>query len=113
MPLPADFGTGHVTGTFVTLAGSPVVGWLDFALDPTVAALIDAAHLTVIMPSTLRATLDGSGGFAADLPGTDDPDIDPNGYTYIVQETFANATGRRYRLAVPVGVTTDISTVVA
>lgn len=99
MPLPLNYDTVPVRGKFVYLDGSPASGQIKFA--GKIAAVSDAAD-TIILPNTIIAVLDTSGTFAVNLPATDDPDIQPNGWTYTVSETLAGGGGRTYDIEVPI-----------
>lgn len=111
MPLPPNYNTGTVTGTFVTSAGVPVVGYVKFR--PPVTRLVNDVYDMVIAPVDHIATLDANGSFSIDLPATNDPDINPLNFTYTVTEYFTNSRGQRYSIPVPMGVVTDLSEVVA
>lgn len=99
MPLPLNYDTVPVRGKYVYLDGSPASGQIKFA--GKIAAISDAAD-TIILPTTIIAVLDPGGSFTVNLPATDDPDIQPNGWTYTVSETLAGGGGRTYDIGVPI-----------
>lgn len=110
MALPSNFNTGHVHGQFMDLAGNPIPpGSVTFTPSPN--RIVDAAALLVIIPIPLVRILDGTGSISVDLPATNDPDITPIGFTYHVTENFPG--GAAYNIPVPVGSSTDLSTIVA
>lgn len=86
--LPAEFNTVALSGQYVNLDGSPVAGYLTFTPSPTI--LRAAASKDLIVPVVINVPLDGTGHFSVNLPATDDPDINPDGWTYQVLEGFGN-----------------------
>lgn len=96
--LPANIATIWVIGRWIDLAGQPLRGAVTFA--PAVHVLVDQDEHTVILARSFVAQLDATGTAAIRLPATDDPDIQPVGWTYLVQEP---TVGRRYDLVVPHG----------
>lgn len=100
MPLPANFNTVPVHGHYVGLDGTPLIGSVTFTATPP--AMIDPTELLVVINVPLVIELDNNGEFTADLPATDDPDIDPTGFTYHVVEKFTNkGVGREYDITLP------------
>jgi hypothetical protein len=62
--------------------------------------LRDTAGNAFFFPSrTFTANTDVNGNWTIDLPATDDPDINPTGWTYLVVENWAG--GRTYSVGVP------------
>jgi hypothetical protein len=62
--------------------------------------LRDQAGNAFFFPSqTFTANTDVNGNWTIDLPATDDPDINPTGWTYLVAENWAG--GRSYSIGVP------------
>lgn len=113
MALPASYNTVNVRGKFVDLAGDPVKGQLTFT--PTTLAMQAPDDLTTVIGRALKVNLDNQGAFSINLPATDDPDIDPTGFTYTVVEKFEGLTGRTYSIAVPIamaGVGIELATAV-
>lgn len=107
MPLPIDYNTVTITGKYVYLNGTPVTGSIKFA-GKVVATSV--ATNTIIVPTEILTELDENGSFSVPVPATDDPDINPNGWTYTITEQFTG--GRTYDIDVPVAATViDISTV--
>lgn len=111
MPLPTDYDTVTVTGKFTLLDGSPAQGKVRFTGKVVVTS---AATKTNVVPTSIVAILDANGSFSVPLPATDDPDIQPNGWTYRVQEELTTGGGRTYEMVVPIaakGSGLDLSTV--
>jgi hypothetical protein len=94
--LPAEFNTVQVYGKYLSLDGTPVVGYLTFEAAPVI--LKAAVSKDLIVPVVLQVNLDADGSFAINLPVTDDPDINPSDWTYKVTEGFG--TRRVYNLSV-------------
>lgn len=108
MPLPVDYNTVTVTGRYTYLDGNPAVGSVRFTGK---GVSVSAETETVILPGTVVATL-VNGEFSIELPATNDPDIQPNGWTYSVEERFSNGGGRKYEIDVPYdAIRIDLSTV--
>lgn len=97
MPLPVGLSTVTVTGTYKHPDGTAMQGKLLFTPEP--AILTSGAHGTLLL-GTIEATL-VNGVVTATLLATDDPDVTPSGWTYIVQERWYDAPGRSYPLSLP------------
>lgn len=98
MPLPSDYDTVPIRGKYVYLDGTPASGSVRFT--GKVVAISDAFD-TVILPTTIVATLDSTGAFTVNIPATNDPNILPGGWTYTVQESLTGGGGRTYEIDVP------------
>lgn len=98
MALPVNYDTVPIRGRYVYLDGRPAAGFIRFT--GKVTAVSDATD-TIILPATIAAALDANGEFVVEVPATDDPDIQPNGWTYTVTEQLANGGGRTYDIDVP------------
>ena len=85
MPLPANFQTITVTGTYVDLTGVAVNGSIQFDVNDFVA-LRDPTADVIVLAKPITASI-ASGTFSVSLPATNDPDITP-GFTYKVTESF-------------------------
>lgn len=107
MALPVEFNTGIVEATYVDLAGTPMQGLVQFSASPEV--LIAATSEVIVVPILREVALDADGHFYLELPGTDDPDINPTDWTYSVREVFPGFT-RTYNIKVPIGQAIDLST---
>lgn len=97
MPLPPGLSTVTVTGTYKHPDGTPMTGKLLFTPEP--AILTSAAHGTLML-GTIEAAL-VNGEVTATLLATDDADVTPTGWTYLVQERWYDAPGRSYPLSLP------------
>ena len=103
MTFPVDYARVWVRGRFVDLGkaarnetnvglAKPVV------FQPSPKVLISASAKQIIGTSRFLVTPRVSDGyFQVELPTTDDPDINPSGWTYSVVEP----TGRTYNIVVP------------
>lgn len=102
---PSNWQGCTVTGTYVGLDGTPMVGTIVFSARP--AVLFDYSQFKVIVPRGLQVPLDANGHFSIVLPATDDPDISPLDWTYLVTEQIPN--GRSYDIEAPQNQTVDIT----
>jgi hypothetical protein len=112
MALTPNWNLITVVGTYVDLSGNPLAGTVSFTPIGTVIEVKDAVYKQIIIPATVTATLNASGTFSINLPASDDPDVTPNGWTYLVVETFGGFTNS-YSITVPISTvgTLDLSTI--
>lgn len=96
MALPGNFNTVVVQGTYLNLDGSQVVGKVTFRAQ---TVLVDPSADTTIVPISIDANL-VAGHFSVALPATDDPDISPSDWVYVVTESWAG--GRTFSMQVPI-----------
>ena len=95
MGLPSDWVTKHVTAQYLMQDGSTPSGQVVFSTPQ-----ILLVNGTIIIPTQIIAPL-VNGAIAVDLPATNDPDVSPSGWAYLVQEQVGtNPQGRRFYLAV-------------
>lgn len=99
MTLPGNMSLVTVYGRFIRLNGTPQVGQVSFS--PSVSVILNRAADVIISGAVFTATLDSTGYFEINLPATDDPDLDPTGFTYTVSEPSGRAA---YAMALPMGV---------
>lgn len=106
MPLPPGIATCTITGTYLDPEGQPATGWVTFTVPQQ---LIDATDHTVIAAVPFSAELT-AGSFSIALPYTDNPGVQPSGWTYQVTEVVPG--GRQYYISLPrsTGASADIST---
>lgn len=100
MPIPASVNHRVVFATYLDAGGAPAVGFVTFT--PSLV-LTDQSDTTFIALEPLVAELDGTGYMAADLMCTDDPDLQPQGWSWIVEEHIPG--GRKFAILVPNGST--------
>lgn len=81
--LPTDLDTATVTGSFVNLDGTPCAGTVTF--EPAPCYWLAANDDVTVLPSSTVATLDQDGTFSVELLATDEPDLNPVGWTYKVR----------------------------
>lgn len=98
MPLPPGLSVVTVSATYKHPDGAAFKGKLLFTPEP--AILTSGAHGTLVL-GTVEATLDANGAVTATLLATDDADVTPSGWTYLVQERWYDAPGRSYPLSLP------------
>lgn len=84
MPPPFPYRT--VVGTYTSPDGAAVAGDLRFI--PS-TAVYDAAGNVVVPALPITVALDAYGQFDVDLLVTDDPDVNPSGWTWRLTELFS------------------------
>src|SRR5690242_15153456 len=101
----ADAKRVTVRGKFEHPDGAPAAGWVTFTARAATASTTAKAN---VVSAPVRADLDDQGALSVDLVATDDPDVQPNGWTYEVRETFAHGGARRpYDIDVPLAALAD------
>lgn len=110
MTLPGNWSTVTVNGKFVTLAGEPLKGTVQFS---STVRLINQGGTVIVPASVVTATLDQAGAFSVVLPATDDPDVAP-AFFYEVDENLRSPDGKahneRYLVQLPAATpTVDLS----
>jgi hypothetical protein len=106
MALPGNYSTRTVTGTILDLhSGNPAAGTVVFKPSLTNQFINDAGADTIMAPTPTRVMLDGNGQFSVVLGTTDDPDINPTGWTYEVEIVTGGTETQRtvYSIALPAG----------
>ena len=83
MALPANVTQTTVTGNLVWIDGSPAKGSVTFL--PSIEYVLDSASNTNIYLYEVTEVLDEAGHFDVPLIATDDPDLNPTGWTYTVR----------------------------
>ena len=102
---PAEWQGSTLTGRFLDTTGKPVKG--NIKIKPSPGAVVAALSQTIIVAATRSIALDATGEFTVDVPATDDPDMNPTGWTYLITEDFPG--GRSYSITAPMNVTQDLS----
>lgn len=89
-----------VTGRWVTLEGGVGQGTVTFTPDTVIK---DPATREIVLPVAFTETLDANGRISVQLPATDDPDLEPTGWTYTVTENIGGVRKNRrtYTMVVP------------
>lgn len=96
--LPESIPTVKVTGRYLLPDGTPLTGSVTFRA-PAVLTFPDA---DVILGGPVVAQLDATGAISVILPATDAPDMDPDGWAYVVTEQLAGVTSNRsYAILLP------------
>ena len=95
-----------VTGTYIDHEGESLDGWVRFTPDRVVA---DSSSAKLLMPNPIRLSLvDGS--FEVQLLATDDPDGNPVGWLYIVEQEIDNVVYDAIRVELPgAGISYDMA----
>lgn len=109
MPLPANVSTGTVTGKLTKSDGNPSIGIASF--HPNVRSLYDAALNIVLAGWFQRVVLNGSGAFSIVLAATNDVDLTPAGWLWIVHIELDDQPNIDFSMAVPASTSTDIADV--
>lgn len=98
MPVPPSVTTRVVRGTYIDSAGTPRRGTITFRVDQPLIATVESWGVT---PEPIVVTLSTSGTFQINLMASNDLDLFPSGFMYIVQERFQGGYVRTYRVEVP------------
>lgn len=106
MTFPPDLNLIAVTGTYTTITGSPLTGYVNFSITTPVT---DPEGHVIFNISTQSAALNSSGSFNIIIPCTDNTDLAP-AFTYLVTEVIPGL-GRAYYVSLPhtLGSSVDIS----
>lgn len=101
---PGNFRVGcRLTGDFIGLDASSIDGFITLSARPSV--LLDYAAFKIIVPRGFQIPL-VAGVLNYVVPATDDPDISPEFWTYLVHESWSG--GRSYDIEAPMGQTVDL-----
>jgi hypothetical protein len=109
MPLPVDFDTGTVIAKYVDFKGAVLSGSVTFTA--TEPRLHSQSTGTTIITRPLEVVIDPTGQINVVLPATNDPDIEPVGFQYVVKEDFTGPDRKSftYSITVPFGATIDLA----
>lgn len=112
MSLPSNVDFGTVVGTIIDSTGTPAKGKVTFT--PAAKVLINrtASPPVTITTASVKVELDADGHFSVQLVATDDPDLNPVGWTYSMSFVLEAGTIASESILVPVGATIDVTTVV-
>jgi hypothetical protein len=98
MALSVDVGTTTLQGTYVNLEGDPISGLVRFTPQSIIK---DEDQNQIIVNSPITEVLDATGSFSVVLPLTDDTDVAPIPFAYLVEEEFFG--GRTFYMTLPIG----------
>jgi len=98
MALTVDLETVTLTGTYVDIIGNPVSGSITFTPQTIIK---DTDQNQIIVNNVISETLDSNGSFSVVLPVTDDSDVVPQPFAYLVEEVFSG--GRSFVITLPGG----------
>lgn len=114
MALPVDLTTIIVTDTYEDLSGNPLSGTIEFS--PSVQ-VTDATDNIVFGPEPIVAALDAEGTFSQVLPCTDNADLSPAGWEWVIVISVEGSgyTTQPFSAAFPstLGATVQLRTVAA
>jgi hypothetical protein len=97
MAMPANVTTVVVAGTFITPEGNPSTGTVTF----TPSRWLNNPGADVAIPnSSVTKTLGTAGNFLVTLPVTDDADLEPGNWFYVVSENVDGVT-QSYDILLP------------
>lgn len=80
------------TGTFLDPLGDPCVGTVTFRINSSVP-VVDLDEPAVVLPQSVVARLDATGSFSASLICSDDANVDPEDWVWIVDEDVRTSLG--------------------
>lgn len=99
MALPAGISTVTLTGKFMQLDGAVAAGSVSFS---TKQAVADGTDNVMLPKGSVTVELDGTGAFSVVLPATDDAELSPNGFSYVVVEQLTTPKQTRsYEIQLP------------
>lgn len=109
MALPTNANTGYVKGSFIDSTGALASGTITFTASPKKILDPDSTPPVTILPLPVPVNL-STGAFIQQLIATDDPDLEPLGFTYRVDFNLT-AAGKPFPLdsfnvLVPTGLST-------
>lgn len=107
MSLPPDLTQITVTGTYTTITGQPLPGQVNFSVTTVVQ---DSTGKVILGIGTQSAVLNSAGSMSITLPCTDNADLNPTGFAYLVTEVVPGV-GRAYYVQLPhtLGSTVDLA----
>lgn len=99
MSLPADLSVITVTGTWLDPDSTPAAGEVSFVAGQTLSNQTDQVF---VLTYDVTAVLDINGSISVDLPASNDPDWQPQGWTWTVSESIKGRPAiRRYSVVIP------------
>ena len=108
MPATPAIASKTVVGTYVAPDGTPASGTLRFIPSATVQ---DVTGHIIVAPFPLEVVLDGAGHFSIELSVTDDPDAEPQDWTWHLTELLAITREVDFLLPSSSPSTVDIATI--
>jgi hypothetical protein len=108
--LPANVDTTIVNGTFLKFDGTPAAGTVTFEAAPCRFA---NAPDVILLGVPIIGYLDVNGDFEVELPSTDDPDLNPVDWTYLVSVKLTDPSyGERFAMDAPAGAPIKLAEVI-
>lgn len=105
---PSSWQPSRLYGTYVGLDGKPIAGGV-IHLIPSVAQFYTSQQPTMIVSKTLVIKLDDGGRFDVLIPASDDPEVQPTGWTYEVKPQFPGAES--FHITAPANISQNIATI--
>jgi hypothetical protein len=107
VPLPPDLTTIVLTGTYADASGAPLTGQVIIYVPQVVR---DSTGKVILGAGPVSCPLGPAGSFTVTLACTDNPNLNPTGFTYTVLEQIPGL-GRSYSISLPhtLGPTADLS----
>lgn len=121
--LPTEVSYGTVEGKLIKAVvdsgdddnypdSVPVLGTVTFTPRPAVIISASSHPPVTIIPQATKVTLDSTGAFSVNLIATDDPDLNPTDWTYVVSFNLIGVKYGSFDMAVPAGEVTNIVTAI-
>lgn len=107
MPLPVNVGTGTITGGFTRSDGSAASGKVQFI--PSVGYLLDPSADEIIVLDMHTVFLDVNGEFSQVLVATNDADLSPINWTWLVRVDLSHKPPYKFAIDVPSGTTRNLA----
>lgn len=100
MALTPDLSTVTIEGTYVDVTGNAISGSIRFTGQSIIK---DKDQNQIIINKSITEVLDATGSFTTTLPITNDSDVTPVPFAYLVEELFSG--GRTFYITLPSGTT--------
>lgn len=100
--------TATITATFRNTSGQPLAGAVAFTPETT-GPILDAEGDVVLMPTPVVFLIENGVMDTATLIATDDPDLNPTGWTYKVSIRVSGHDRETFSIEVPAGTTSDLA----
>ena len=109
MPLPANVSTATITGKFTNPDGTAAIGTVRIILKPDYLVDPTATPPVTITSEVFNLTLDANGAFTQVVPATNDPDLVPLNFYYVVSFNISGRDIPNLQLYALSGTTVDIT----
>ena len=99
--------TATLTGTFIDAEGNAASG--NLLIRPEFTHAVNTTTNFIAVPETINVMLNAAGSFSIVLQATDDPAVDPVGFTYHVDFDLHEIDIPSFSFALPAGSTVDLA----